>query len=309
MSKGYAIGVDGGGTKTLTHLANLSGRVLNSCRFGPSNYYAVGRHETLKVFKDMLAYYQRENGLDLEQLRFISLGIAGVDREIDKKTIHDMLKGLGLKCDIYVYNDATTGLVGALEKTEGVGVVSGTGSIAVGMKKGKLVRAGGWGHILGDEGSGYGMGMQALKTMMQAYDGRLNRTKLTDRILYHLKLDSPEDLIGFVHDPKVDKKRIAELAPVIAATSDEGDDAAAHILEEASVKLFELAKAVIDSLYNKEEVFELVLLGGIMTQMDQIREPLSQRILEAYPKVMIKKPAQDGAIGALYLGWEQQKGL
>lgn len=301
----YCIGVDGGGTKTLTYLGDMSGNILDSCVFGPSNYYSSGLENTKNVFSSIVSYYCRNHQFTTNDLAFISLGLAGVDREMDKSVIRDIFEELNITCDILVYNDARTALVGALGKDEGVIVVSGTGSIATGIRNGQLVRSGGWGHILADEGSGYDIGMKALKTIMKSYDGRLSSTAMTEKALALLKLDGVEDIIGFVHDPDTDKKKIAEVATVAIQSAKEKDTLAMTILDESVEALLELAKAVIRKLYSQDEPFELTYIGGIITNVGYIRDKFIHEIKKSHPKATIKKPAQDGAIGALYLGWNK----
>ncbi|HAE42384.1 MAG TPA: hypothetical protein DCG34_05615 [Clostridiales bacterium] len=301
----YCIGVDGGGTKTLTYLGDMAGNILDSCVFGPSNYYSSGLENTKNVFSSIVNYYCHNHQFNTSDLVFISLGLAGVDREMDKTVIRDIFVELNINCDILVYNDARTALVGALGKDEGVIVVSGTGSIATGIRNGQLVRSGGWGHILADEGSGYDIGMKTLKTIMKSYDGRLSYTTMTEKAIGLLKLDGVEDIIGFVHDPDTDKKKIAEIATVAIQGAKEKDMLAMAILDESVEALIELAKAVIQKLYSQDEPFELTYIGGIITNVGYIRDKFIHEIKKSHPKATIKKPAQDGAVGALYLGWNK----
>jgi N-acetylglucosamine kinase-like BadF-type ATPase len=204
-----------------------------------------------------------------------------------------------------VYNDARTALVGALGKDEGIIVVSGTGSIATGIRNNKLVRAGGWGHILADEGSGYDIGMKTLITIMKSYDGRLSPTIMTKIAIDFLELDGVEDIIGFVHDPNTDKKKIAEISIVAVQAAKEKDKLALAILDQAVEDLLQLADAVINKLFSTDESAELTYIGGIITNVGYIRDRFITEIGKKHPNLTIKKPAQDGAIGALYLGWNK----
>lgn len=301
----YCIGVDGGGTKTLTYLGDMAGNILDRFVFGPSNYYSSGLDNTKDVFEEIVCYYSRKHRFDTSDLVFISLGLAGVDREMDKQVIRDIFLELGIACDIMVYNDARTALVGALGKDEGIIVVSGTGSIATGIHNNRLVRAGGWGHILADEGSGYDIGMKTLITIMKSYDGRLSPTIMTKKAIDFLELDGTEDIIGFVHDPNTDKKKIAEVSTVAVQAAEEKDKLALVILDQAVEALLQLADAVINRLFSEDESPELTYVGGIITNVGYIRERFITEIGKKHPNLRIKKPAQDGAVGALYLGWNK----
>jgi N-acetylglucosamine kinase-like BadF-type ATPase len=301
----YCIGVDGGGTKTLTYLGDMEGNILDNCVFGPSNYYASGLENTKDVFADIVSYYCRKHGFEVNDLVFISLGLAGVDREMDKQVIQNIFVELNISCDILVYNDARTALVGALGKDEGIIIVSGTGSIATGIRNNKLVRAGGWGHILADEGSGYDIGMKTLITIMKSYDGRLSPTIMTKKAIDFLELDGVEDIIGFVHDPNTNKKKIAEISTVAVQAAKEKDKLALAILNQAVEALLQLADAVINKLFSTDESAELTYIGGIITNVGYIRDRFITEIGKKHPNLTIKKPAQDGAVGALYLGWNK----
>ncbi|MBV1757538.1 MAG: hypothetical protein KMY55_06805 [Dethiosulfatibacter sp.] len=301
----YCIGVDGGGTKTLTYLGDMAGNILDSCVFGPSNYYSSGLENTKDVFESIVNYYCLKHQFDYSDLTFISLGLAGVDREMDKQVIRDVFVELNITCDILVFNDARTALVGALEKDEGVIIVSGTGSIATGIRDNRLVRAGGWGHILADEGSGYDIGMKTLITIMKSYDGRLSPTLMTEKAIEFLELDGVEDIIGFVHDPNTDKKKIAELSIVAVQAAKEKDALALAILDESVEALLQMVNAVIRKLYSADESAELTYIGGIITNVGYIRDKFILEIKKLHPNLTIKKPAQDGAVGALYLGWNK----
>lgn len=301
----YCIGVDGGGTKTLTYLGDMAGHILDSCVFGPSNYYSSGLENTKKVFGSIVNYYCLKHQFDYSDLVFISLGLAGVDREMDKQVIRNIFVELNITCDIMVYNDARAALVGTLGKDEGVIIVSGTGSIATGIRDNRLVRVGGWGHILGDEGSGYDIGMKTLKAIMKSYDGRLSPTLMTEKVIEFLELDGVEDIIGFVHDSNTDKKKIAELAVVAVQAAKEKDTLALAIMDESVEALLQLANTVIRKLYSADESAELTYIGGIITNVGYIRDSFITKIKKDYPNLTIKKPAQDGAVGALYLGWSK----
>ncbi|MDP3386022.1 MAG: BadF/BadG/BcrA/BcrD ATPase family protein [Eubacteriales bacterium] len=301
----YCIGVDGGGTKTLTYLGDMAGNILDNHVFGPSNYYSSGLENTKDVFGRIVNYYCRKHQFDYNDLVFISLGLAGVDREMDKQVIRNIFLELNIACDIMVYNDARTALVGALGKDEGIIVVSGTGSIATGIRDNQLVRAGGWGHILADEGSGYDIGMKTLITIMKSYDGRLSSTLMTEKAIEFLELEGVEDIIGFIHDPNTDKKRIAEVSIVAVQAAKENDALALAILDQSVEALLQLANAVIRKLYSADESAELTYIGGIITNVDYIRDSFISEIEKKHPNLTIKKPAQDGAVGALYLGWNK----
>src|SRR5690606_32133686 len=115
----------------------------------------------------------------------------------------------------------------------GLLVIAGTGSVAWGRAEdGRAARAGGWGHLLGDEGSGYALGLEALRAVVRAHDGRAPETTLRDAVLSHARARAPEELIAWAATAA--KADIAALAPRVAAAAREGDAAARAIVDRAA---------------------------------------------------------------------------
>lgn len=304
----YCIGIDGGGTKTLAYLGDMEKRLIDNKIFGPSNYYSSSLESTENTFLEIVNYFMNKYNFSFDELEFISLGLAGVDREIDKKVIEDIFIKNGFSCHLIVNNDSRAALAGAFGKEEGVILISGTGSIAFGIRNNKEFRAGGWGHILADQGSGFDIGMQALRMVMKSYDGRVGSTKLTREVVKYLKIDHVEDIIGFVHNPETDKKLISKIAIIVAECGEKGDFIAIEILNNAAKDLAETVGAVIKKLYNKEETIEVAYVGGVITNIKYLRNMVLQILGETFPNIRLKTPENDAAIGALMIGWNKYGG-
>ncbi|MBN2284830.1 MAG: hypothetical protein JXQ26_07330 [Tissierellales bacterium] len=301
----YCIGFDGGGTKTLAYLGTMEGNVIDRMTLGPSNYYSVGVEAAKEVFLDAIRFFEKKHDFENNQLAFLSLGLAGVDREIDKIFIKNLLVHDGITCDIFVNNDSRAALAGAFLKEEGIMMIAGTGSVVLGIRNGVAYRAGGWGHLLADEGSGFNIGMKGLRSVMKAYDGRLEQTVLTERILKNLCIQNPEDIIGFIHGPLADKKRIAEIALLVAECADQGDQVALNIIDEAAKELTEMAIAVIRKLYHEQDIIPMSFMGGVITHVERLRKGVESRLCVFYSKLQLSPPAFDAGVGALIIGWNQ----
>src|SRR5204862_1881072 len=125
----------------------------------------------------------------------ICLGIAGVDRAGDQNVVREIMDRIGYKATILIVNDALIALQAGIGDAPGIVVVSGTGSIAYGRNaQGEAARAGGWGHVLGDEGSGYWIGRLALRAVVRHADGRGRATRLTPLLLGHFGLTGAAEL-------------------------------------------------------------------------------------------------------------------
>lgn len=300
----YIIGIDGGGTKTLGYISNLEGKILSKALGGPSNYHSVGLERTkqsiLKVIKKLLSFVNAT----FDDLELLVLGLAGIDRDEDKKNILNMLINMGFKNEIILKNDAVTALVGANGKQCGVITISGTGSISFGMNtKGKMIRCGGWGHIIDDEGSGYDIGRRALSEVFKSHDGRIQKTILCEKILNYLNLKTIDQIIDYVYNREVTKDKIAQLAPIVFEAANENDVIALNILNQSIDSLVEITETVIKNLDFDEEVINLTLDGGILRKVKYIQDNFKKKINQKFDNINVSTPLFDGGIGALLIAW------
>jgi N-acetylglucosamine kinase-like BadF-type ATPase len=255
----YVIGVDAGGTKTVGLVADESGAILGEARAGGANLVVVGE---LGVEK---ALYEVLEGLDLPApATAICLGIAGVDRAGDQEVIHGVLSRLGFRrSSVRIVNDAHVALVGGAPEGIGIVVVAGTGSMAYGVDAGgRTARAGGWGHLLGDEGSAFWLGHAAVRQGVRAADGRGPDTTLYERICREVGVEDPSGLVKWFYDQEHSRARVARLAAVVQQAADEGDEAARGLLDQAAQHLARAARAVSKQL-EFEAPYSLVLSGGV----------------------------------------------
>src|SRR5689334_336031 len=166
----HVLGIDAGGTKTVCQLANDRGELIAEPRRGGANLQAVGEIEVEKVHHDVIEEAIGDGDVGPS---VICLGIAGVDRPDDASVVRGIMKRIGYKARVLVVNDALVALEAGAPDQPGVVVIAGTGSIAYGRNdRNEAARAGGWGHVLGDEGSGYWIGRAALRAVLRAADRR-----------------------------------------------------------------------------------------------------------------------------------------
>ena len=160
----------------------------------------------------------------------VCLGIAGVDRPHDEGVIRGILRRLGHRETARVVNDAAIALVAGAPGRVGVVVLAGTGSISYGAdRNGRTARAGGYGFLLADEGSGYWLGHQSLRATVRAADGRGPDTRLQELVFEALGVASVSELIPRVYEKGLPKHRIAALASLVQAAHDQGDAVAATL--------------------------------------------------------------------------------
>jgi len=174
-------------------------------------------------------------------------------------------------------NDAELPL-SALDGTAGVALIAGTGSIALGRDShGTTARVGGWGHIIGDEGSGYEIGRRGLQAAVRAADGRGQTTALLELMLQHWHLDKASDIIGQIY-PAGDKAVIARLSPIVLMAARAGDKVARRIVQQAAGELALAVVTVSDILDFPATQIPLALAGGLLVHETDFRSQVLQRI-------------------------------
>ncbi len=290
------LGIDAGGTRTLCVLASDAGDVLAEIQGPGANLQSAGELEVEKVLHDLIA---RAIGTGPAPAS-ICLGMAGVDRPQDADVIQGILRRIGHRARIVVVNDALIALEAGVPGQPGTVVIAGTGSIAYGRSAdGRGARAGGWGYVLGDEGSGYWLGRLALRAVLRAADGRGEQTGLTDRVLAHYGVAKPRDLVREIYERGTRPSAIASLAREVGAAADAGDGIAGHLVTVASQELAKAAHSVASRLAIEAE--PVVLSGGTLLGLGQLRRQLTLELSRVLPRARVLPLTTAPAYGAVYL--------
>jgi N-acetylglucosamine kinase len=291
------IGIDGGGTKTVAVLADAFGHELARATGSGANLQTIGADAVRQRLEALFASVtdQVEHPVTV---RAVSVSLAGVDRPADVPIATHAVEAAiasvaasrsrvswALAMNVpSVTNDAVAALAAGARTLDGVVVIAGTGSIAFGIRDGHRARAGGWGSILGDEGSGYGLGYDALRAVARAHDGRAPKTELTDVILARLGATAPPDLIGIVSSPSWGVADTASLAPLVVRVAGAGDPVATGLVECAAMELSLSALAVIRSLgFDSSHPLAVVQAGGLWPASSLLRERFALHLHEGAP--------------------------
>jgi N-acetylglucosamine kinase-like BadF-type ATPase len=302
----YVLGIDAGGTKTICLLADEQGRILSEARGGGANLKTAGELGVEKVLHTVM-----EEALGDRQVvpSVVCLGMAGADRAADAHTVRAIMRRIGYKAKTLVVNDALIALVAGAGDAPGVAVLAGTGSIVYGRNSdNQAARAGGWGHILGDEGSGYWIGRKALVAVVREGDGRGPATLLTPRVFAHFGIASISDLVQLLYDRDAALPFVAALAPVVQGARDDGDDVASLILTRAADELILAATSVVGRLGMTLEGFPFVLAGGIFSGLPWLLAELERRLPGIAPRASVKRLRSDPAVGAVRLALAEARG-
>ena len=292
----YYLGVDGGGSKTLAVIVDAQGRERGRGHAGSANHTGVGLEQALQNISAAVQQAASDVPCSLP-LASAWLGLAGIDRPADATLLGSHLRELAAL--VLMTNDAEL-LLSALGKQAGIVLIVGTGSIALARdQEGNVSRVGGWGHILGDEGSGYDIGRRGLQAAVRAADGRGQATLLLDLILQHWQLRTAEDLIDAVYT--VDNKaKIAQTAIYVIHAARQGDAVALEIVEQAADELALLVQTVSPSLSQ----LPIALGGGLLLHDGFLREHILHRIQQKQdigPVIRVEHPAFSAACAAITL--------
>jgi N-acetylglucosamine kinase-like BadF-type ATPase len=302
----FVLGIDAGGTKTVCQLANARGEVLAEARRGGANLQAVGELEVEKVLHEVM-----EDAIGDRDLvpSAICLGIAGVDRDEDASVVRGIMRRIGYKARTLIVNDALVALEAGAPDQRGVVVIAGTGSIAYGRNdSNEAARAGGWGYVLGDEGSGYWIGRAALRAALREADRRGPATQLTGLLLEHYGVAKAQDLIHQVYHGTLRPSAIASLATCVYSAFTEGDAVAIGILRSAADELESCALSVATRLEMAGLDFPFVLAGGMFRAVPWLEEELGRRLPVASPRSRVLVLDVEPALGAVRLAIADARG-
>jgi N-acetylglucosamine kinase-like BadF-type ATPase len=290
------LGIDAGGTKTVCYLADENGRLLGEGRSGGANLKAEGELGVEKVLHTVM---DQAIGERQREVAAICLGMAGADRDDEQALVRDIMRRIGARARVVVVNDALVALVAGIGDGPGVVIISGTGSIAYGRSADRAARAGGWGHVLGDEGSGYWIGRQALQAVVRAADGRGAATALTPLVLEHFGVKRAQDLVQEVYFRLTQPSAIAGLSALVSTAAAEGDSIATTILDASAAELTTAALAVAAQL--KLDACPVLLSGGVFRSSPRLMSCVTARLNEALPQVSVELLKEEPVSGAVRL--------
>jgi N-acetylglucosamine kinase-like BadF-type ATPase len=213
-----------------------------------------------------------------------------------------MLHRIAPRAQTLVVNDALIALEAGAPGGDGIVLIAGTGSIAYGRDtRGRAARSGGWGYVLGDEGSGYWLGRQALRSVMRASDGRGRATALTPLVLEHYGISRSEELVQQIYGDGggADPTAIAALSTLVQRAAADGDIVALLLIETSAMDLTSLAASVAHRL--DLEQCAIVLAGGVLRAVPLLQTALTSQLRHAMPDATTQALDVEPATGAVRL--------
>jgi N-acetylglucosamine kinase-like BadF-type ATPase len=294
----YYLGVDGGASKTAALVTDDSGRPLGDGIAGPSNHLRVGIETAARNIERAVNRALVTANVASREIVWAYCGIAGSDHPAHRQEVVESLSDFFPRRNFTVDNDARIALTGAIGFGPGVVVIAGTGSVAIGRNEaGEEARAGGWGPLVGDEGSGYAIACAGLAAILCAFDGRGPATRMTELLQRDFDM-TPSDLPRFVYAQTTNADDLARLGKLVIDAAESGDALAGGIVTRSGGELARAVLAVAGRLGLTSTDFPIAYVGGAFNAGETLLAPMREAILAAAPEARIVQPANTPVEGA-----------
>ncbi|HEX2788551.1 MAG TPA: BadF/BadG/BcrA/BcrD ATPase family protein [Ignavibacteria bacterium] len=305
----FYLGIDAGGTKCELMIADVNLKKIYESKFKSLHYSIVGAKVIAEKFSALIKTVLKKNKLDIKNCKGICIGLAGARENADRKSLKKEFSKR-LKFDkIRIETDTMTGLYGAFNGADGLILISGTGSVLFGKSGEKIYRVGGWGRILGDEGSGYWIGLQALKNAVKEYDllqkpqSSQRKTKpLPKKSLLARSLEKKYALneINIVEQVFHGNFPIQNVAPLVLKLAGKKDKVCLKIVNDAIDGLLHHLETFLKVARRKKSI-DVAFIGSIIETDNPLSKKFKQRIKKELPLINVVKKKNPPVYGAIIL--------
>jgi glucosamine kinase len=290
----YLVGIDGGGTRTTVALADARGVELVREKGPPGLVDPRDPSASAGVLIALVREVMGGRGLR-PPAAALCAGLAGVGHATEREAVREALSEAGIADRVTVVSDGEIALEGALGGGPGLLVIAGTGSVAYGRSEdGRVERCGGWGMVVGDEGSAYAIGCAALAEALRAHDGRGRPTRLLPAVLRHLGAATPTEIPPWAG--RAEKADIAALASVVSALSESSDRTATRVLDRAAQDLAAHVAALAERLAPWKSAPAVVFFGGVF-EAPGFAARLEEEVARVVPGGFRREPPREDAVG------------
>jgi N-acetylmuramic acid 6-phosphate etherase len=283
------LGVEGGGSKTdwiLVRSSNGESKIIESGQLPAANFILISAEH----LRDLLRQMPKDVGR-------VGVFLAGCKTDDDRARLRSICESVWPKSKVAVGSDRDSGFAAAFGDKNGIAVISGSGSAITGRKDGRIEKAGGSGHILGDGGGGYTLAIEALRQVLRTYDLAHTVTRSAQEILRALMLNRMEDLIEWTQH--ADKTAVAALSPVVFTAAELGSVEMMGVLKDGAASLAKYTASVAKWLeYDKPDVR---LQGGIFLHQPLYVELYREALAELIETSSVEPCDVSGAFGAAHL--------
>ena len=298
----YVIGVDGGGTKTNAAVFGENVGVVGAGASGPANQRSVGTDAASVNIAQAIRSALQASNIPLSQVAAVTLCLAGFDTDLDLPVPQRAVRSLGFTGPTIIENDVVGAWAGATEAQPGIVVIAGTGATGLGMNaKGQLWRTDGWDYILGDDGSGYAIGLAAIRAAMRMLDGRDEPTALLREMQEIYGVNNAEEMRRLVDSTPFGKFEIAAFAERVWEAAQQDDPVAQGIFAQAGERLGESGAAIIRMLDMQDDAFPVATVGSVFKSEPWVTDPFRRIIAQTAPQATFRPPLHAPEVGAALL--------
>lgn len=294
---GYSLGFDGGGTKTDCVLLDAKGNIVGEGRGGPANPLRSGYDGAFSSLREAAAGAIAAAKIRPAEIAAVCAGLAGAGRRSVVRRMMVFLSEEFPAALTQVATDYEVALESAVGRAPGVVLIAGTGSVAYGRNAaGETARAGGYGPLLGDEGSAFEIGRRAVAAVARSRDTDAPVTVMADMISAALDCPDWDDLmLRIMKDPD---DVFPKLFPVVADAANAEDSAAKEIMFASAIGLGNLAMIVIRRLGMKGQQFPLVKCGGVFGRCHMLDSLLDSVLASGALRAKLSRLEISPAVGA-----------
>lgn len=297
-------GIDGGQTSTKAIIATSDGDILATGSGPACDHLNVpgGLDRNRRAIHTALQSTAATAGITVHDLRAIGLGLTSAQRELDPvPRIATIVHEIASPETLWIDADIVSNLAGASGGNPGIVVIAGGGSIGYGVDhEGNEAISGGMGYLMGDEGSGWFLGIEGLRAAARAADRRGPATALLPVVLDHFGLKRIREIVKIIYRADFERNEISSLAPVVMSTALAGDAVARDIVENGVTALVRIACGVADQLFDPDEPVSVYPTGGVFAATELVLDPFTRGVEQARPGSPIHQPRFSPALGALF---------
>jgi glucosamine kinase len=295
------LAIDGGGTNTRCWLADEE-RVLASATDGTVKLMVVGEEVATKRLRELLQAVAAEAGVGLDEIACTCVGLAGISSGNVRHWGEETLRGL-VSGKVIVCGDEEIALEAGFKGGPGVFLIAGTGSIVSGRcSDGTRFTAGGFGPVIGDEGAGGWIGLEAVRASLRARDRGLP-TELPEKIQEFWGLKSLPELIAKANH--YSRAPFGELTMVVVSAAESGDRVAIRVLERAGEDLADQVLVLVEKMRaagcEAGDYARLRFTGSVVGKIVRVRETMTRKLHEAFPGMDVPEAEVNAIEGALWL--------
>lgn len=305
-NKKFFIGIDSGGTKFDIVITDFYKKVIFRSKYPSCHYSVYGAEETAKVLSGYVLKSISKKSLKIENCAGICFGIAGAREEFDRKKLQRLFKNKLKVKNIIVVTDAMNAITGTFDGNDGIILIAGTGSVLYGKYEGALQRVGGWGRILGDQGSGFIIAKEALRELVKEFDRRPlknNKESVFSKLVSKRFGITSKSIVDKVFAKNFELQRVCE---TVMDAAEQNDKVCLRIIKNACDELLENIRLYLKLAKVKGKI-QLAFIGSVIENDNVLSKQLRKEIKRKLKNVLIVPKKNEPTLGAVHIAMEGAK--